>query len=435
MRIMVLFLVSFFLIVSCGETKSPIVDSDANSDVVDEDRESRVDDLSRPDDDADASLSDDDATLSDDDADATLVDEDAALSDDDVPFMDEDAVFSDDDTPFVDEDESLTDADADQANGYYYPPLLTDVWEKIPASDAGLNQQKLDELITYVGENNSTAFMILYKGRVVVETYWSEWNEHRSSAIYSAAKSITSTMIGLALEKSLLTLDQKVGDIVGVGWSGAPADKESVITVRHLMTMTSGLEDKATLKYVSDAGTEWVYNTKAYYVLGDILEKITGSRTDFTDDNLWKKIGMRDSQWVDLVGGTIKTMKCSGRDMARFGLLILSDGEWDGNRVINQAYLDEASETSQEFNLSYGYLFWLNGKDSVIYPRGKLVMGSMIPSAPDDMVSALGANDKKIYVVPSLDLVVIRHGAAADESSLAGSEFDEEIWKRLKAAF
>jgi len=336
----------------------------------------------------------------------------------------------------LDEDSEVSDGDSlIDEESYYYPPLSGNEWEIDTRESVGLISEKLDDLTQFIGENNSTAFIILYKGRIVVEEYWNDWDIHTSELIYSAAKSITSILIGIAIDEGLLGIDDKVSDLIGVGWSGAPQDKEEMIKVWHLLTMTSGLEDKKELGYVADAGTVNYYNTKVYYVLGDILEKITGSRDNFTKSALLDKIGMTNSQWVVKLLGNINTMESSARDMARFGHLVLSKGNWDGNQIVSNDWINEATNSSQELNPSYGYLFWLNGKESYIPPKKEKVVGSAIPEGPADMVMALGAQDKKIYIIPSLDMVVIRHGDAADASTLAGSEFDNAIWERLSKAF
>ncbi|MCO4764557.1 MAG: serine hydrolase [Myxococcales bacterium] len=334
-------------------------------------------------------------------------------------------------------DTTLDDATHDDSTtngGLYFPPLSSDAWLTTSAASANLDESKLSELVAFVGQNRTTAFVILHRGKIVVEQYWEGWGTHTSEPMFSATKSLTSVLIGIAIDKGLLTLDQSVTSIVGAGWSGASKTQEAAITVRHLLVMTSGLQDSKALKYVTAAGTAWDYNTKAYYVLGDILEKLTGSRTQFTDTHLWKKIGMRDSQWVNLLLGSVKTMKSSARDMARFGMLVLAKGAWNGQVVVKSAYLAEATASSQTLNPAYGLLFWLNGDGGYTLPKLAPKKGTMIPSAPTDMISALGAKDKKIYIVPSLELVVVRHGDAATSKALAGSSFDHELWKRLSAA-
>jgi CubicO group peptidase (beta-lactamase class C family) len=122
--------------------------------------------------------------------------------------------------------------------------------------------------------------------------------------------------------------------------------------------------------------------------------------------------------------------------MARFGLLALNNGNWNGTQVINSAFLSQATTTSQNINLAYGYLWWINGKPSYRLPQTQLQFnGSLIASGANDMYMALGKDDQKIYVVPSKKMVVIRMGDAADSANLALSTFDEVLWQKINALY
>ena len=122
------------------------------------------------------------------------------------------------------------------------------------------------------------------------------------------------------------------------------------------------------------------------------------------------------------------------RSMARFGLLMLNRGKWNGTAILNdEAYFNSQVNTSQNLNNAYGYLTWLNGKSAYMVPGSQIVFnGSMITNAPADMYAALGKNDQKLYVVPSQKLVVIRMGEPADGPFNAVSGFDQELWGKLK---
>jgi CubicO group peptidase (beta-lactamase class C family) len=118
--------------------------------------------------------------------------------------------------------------------------------------------------------------------------------------------------------------------------------------------------------------------------------------------------------------------------MARFGLLSSTKGLWNGEQIVPEEFYDEAVNTSQALNESYGYMWWLNGKDSFRLPQTQFEFeGPLIPNAPSDMYCALGRNDQKIYVVPSRRLVVIRMGDASDNDNFALSEFDDRLWIQI----
>ena len=110
------------------------------------------------------------------------------------------------------------------------------------------------------------------------------------------------------------------------------------------------------------------------------------------------------------------------RDMARFGLFALRNGVWSGEQITDPGWFAEAW-SSTPLKRDYGYLWWLLGKGA-FGRRG----------APTDLVAALGAQDQKIYVVPSLGLVLARQGLAAGEIVPAGSDFDVELVAALMRA-
>ena len=140
---------------------------------------------------------------------------------------------------------------------------------------------------------------------------------------------------------------------------------------------------------------------------------------------------------IDPLGKVMTGLHMSPREMARYGLAILAGGAWAGEQLIgDKSYLDDSINTSQEMNPSYGYLWWLNGKSSVVLPGPKRPQrdGSLIPHGPSDVAAALGAMDKKIYVSRSTDLVVTRHGGAGGDRAAALSNFDDDLWRLLMAA-
>ncbi|MEX1201806.1 MAG: serine hydrolase [Ferruginibacter sp.] len=319
------------------------------------------------------------------------------------------------------------------ATNYYYPPLTGSAWETITPPTLGWNTTKLNELIEYVRTNNSTSFIILYKGRIVSENYWNGFTASSSERIFSSTKSIGAFLIGLAQEQGKLNINEKVSTYLGTGWSLANLFRENQITVKHLITMTSGLTDA--LLYEVDPGTKWYYNTPAYHKIYAVLAAAYGQSNDqYTREQLWNKIGMQNAFW-DVEPGGGPSMACSGRDIARFGLLMLSDGKWNGNTLMNSnSYFTEMMSSSQNLNSAYGYLWWLNGQSSFVLPgsSGQSFQGALVPNAPSDMKAALGFADKKIYIVKSRHLVVIRHGAASNAPvSQALSSFDNEIWRRM----
>jgi CubicO group peptidase (beta-lactamase class C family) len=114
--------------------------------------------------------------------------------------------------------------------------------------------------------------------------------------------------------------------------------------------------------------------------------------------------------------------------------LALNKGKWNNEQIVNEFFFNESIATSQNINPSYGYLWWLNGKSSYIIPGEQtLYQGSLVPNAPVDMYAAMGANDQRIYVIPSKKMVVVRMGDASDPANpnFAVSGFDNALWAKI----
>ncbi len=167
------------------------------------------------------------------------------------------------------------------------------------------------------------------------------------------------------------------------------------------------------------------------------MEKVTGSSLQrFSTRVLFAPIGATSALWVGRPLRGDVGLRMTPRDMARFGLLTLAGGRWAGGApLVPPAHLRASLSTSQRMNPSYGYLWWLNGKPSHRLPGGGGAQpGPLFPNAPRDLVAALGAGDQKIYVVPSLDLVVVRQGTSAGRGGVPRNGFDDTWWKLLRRA-
>lgn len=318
----------------------------------------------------------------------------------------------------------------------YFPPISGSTWETISASELNWNEKEIQPLLSYLEEKNTKSFIILYNGRIVIEKYFDDHSESKSWYWASAGKTLTSIMAGIAEEKGLLNINNKVSDYLGPGWTSAPIEKENLITCKHLLTMSSGLDDSLgdnvdaiNLQYLADAGNRWAYHN-VYVKLQDIIEETSQqSFTTFFNTNLRDKIGMTGT-WLQT--DDFSVYYSTARSMARFGLLALNNGTWNNTKIINETFFLNSINTSQNINKAYGYLWWLNGKSSYHLPQSQFeFQGKLIPNAPDDMYAALGKNDQKIYVSPSKKLVIIRMGDSADDTNFALSNFDNDLWAKI----
>lgn len=325
----------------------------------------------------------------------------------------------------------------------YFPPLTGTNWETKSIADLGWKQEAVQPLLDYLELKHSKSFMILVNGRIVMENYF---NGHSATTNWywaSAGKTLTSTVTGIAEQEGFININNKVSDYIGTGWTSETLAKENLITCKNLLSMTSGIEDIAngddvspsSLTYKADAGTRWAYHN-VYVKLQDVIAQATGQTwANYFNTKLRDKIGMNGS-WLTLDNNIVYFS--TTRSMARFGLLMLNKGKWKNNTILNEAFFNAATTTSQNINLGYGYLWWLNGKSSYHLPQTQLQFpGSIIPNGPNDMFMALGKNDQKIYVIPSKKMVVVRMGEAAntDNPSFALSGFDNELWQKINALY
>jgi CubicO group peptidase (beta-lactamase class C family) len=322
----------------------------------------------------------------------------------------------------------------------YFPPSDgSNTWESKSVADLNWNQNAVQPLLDYLELKNTKSFIILVNGRIVMENYF---NGHSATTPWywaSAGKTLTATVTGIAQEEGLLNINNKVSDYLGTGWTSAPLAKENLITCKNLLSMTSGLNDAlgddvspANLQYVADAGTRWAYHN-VYVKLQDVVAQASGQTwTNYFNTKLRDRIGMTGGAWINSDG--LSVYWSTTRNMARFGLLSLNQGKWNGNTIVSSAYFNQATTTSQNLNQAYGYLWWLNGKSTYRLPGLQLQFnGTLIQNAPSDMYAALGKNDQKIYVVPSMKMVIIRMGEVAnpENPTFALSGFDNELWDKI----
>lgn len=326
-----------------------------------------------------------------------------------------------------------------KAQTLYFPPTSGTTWDTISPASLGWCQTRIDTLYNYLNARHTKAFIILQDGKIVLEHYFGTFTVDSTWYWASASKSLTSTLTGIAHQENLLNITDTVSNFLGNGWTSCITAQERKITIFNLLTMTSGLNDTIStpctnedtaascLQYLAPAGTRWAYHTGAYRKLEDVVSTASGiSYNAFTNNRIGSHIGMTGA-WI------VQEYYSKPRSMARFGLLALNKGIWANDTILyDTAYFNAMTNTSQNFNLSYGYLWWLNGKSSHMAPGLQLVIPQqLIPNAPADLFAALGKNDQKIYVVPSRNMVVIRMGNAAYSSALASTQFDNELWQYI----
>jgi CubicO group peptidase (beta-lactamase class C family) len=272
--------------------------------------------------------------------------------------------------------------------------------------------------------------MVVHQGRIVHERYAPGVNVTTKTRTWSTAKSIAVTLMGMLADQGRLELDEPLG----LEWLPAnrspETDPRNAITLRHVLNMSSGLEtvDNQGLEYatgsglaywagassidgarsrglIREPGTYWDYEN--YDTLLGVLamkRALGDERTyrEFPRRALLDKIGMRNTLVsVDRFGDFILSSQVytNARDLARFGLLYLNGGVWNGERLISEEWIDftrtPAPATASTGN-QYGGQWWLVPDDRDDVPR--------------TAYSTAGNRGQYVVVVPSHDLVIVRRG-------------------------
>lgn len=304
-------------------------------------------------------------------------------------------------------------------------------WATVAPGAAGFDPVALSAALDVGMADRSTSMLVVRGGRIVAERYAEGRGPRDAQEVASVGKSMLSMLTGVALDRRMLNgLDQPAADFIPVWREGA----KSAITIRHMLSMTSGLDirglrdrgvtgDQLAVNSAAPVrdppGTRWVYATPIYHLLFHILAKAAGQRfEDFADDALLKPLGMADTSWVTAVGQgpagptpTYYTARSSARDLARFGLCAMRGGRWGDRRIVSSEFMAASVTPSQDLNPAYGFMWWNNRRPGVLAGQTERPPALRFPGAPADAFAALGAGNQVVLAVPSLDLILVRQGA------------------------
>ena len=261
------------------------------------------------------------------------------------------------------------------------------------------------------------SFMVVRHGRIVYEKYYSGNNQDSLVVVYSVTKSVISALTGIAIRDGHISdVDMKLTDILPHYFSDNPDPRKREITIKHLLTMTAGLEiadDEAWAKspdwckYVIDRplvynpGEKFDYNSGLTNVLSVILTKTTGMTTkEFADKHLFGPLGITDYTWWQdpqgyYLGGW--GLRLTPRDMAKFGYLYLREGMHNGQQIVPRQWVQESVtlHSYPEKTDGYGYAWWLDKLEDRVH--GKKYQAFF----------ALGYGGQFIWVVPELDIITV----------------------------
>ena len=327
-----------------------------------------------------------------------------------------------------------------RAQELYYPPVVGNTWATTDPDALGWCTDQLPALYGFLEESNSKAFIVLKDGRIVLEQYFGTFTADSAWYWASAGKSLTAFMVGLAQQQGHLDIDEPSSTYLGAGWTSCTPEQEAAITIRDQLQMTSGLDDTGELDctdpecltYLTAPGTRWSYHNAPYTLLDGVITGATGqSLNSYIFSNLTTTTGLTGSF---LQVGFNNVFFSRARSMARFGLLALGGGSWNGTPILTDSdYFTAMTTPSQALNPAYGYLWWLNGQSSYLLPGVDFQLpGPLMPDAPSDIYAAIGKNGQLINVSPGTGLVVVRMGNLPD-GLFVPNVYNNEIWQHLNA--
>ncbi|WP_420571533.1 serine hydrolase domain-containing protein [Kordia sp.] len=270
------------------------------------------------------------------------------------------------------------------------------------------------------------AVLVLYKDQIIAEQYAEGFNKDSRILGWSMTKSLVSTMYGVLQYQGKINI-----------WDKAPVDswkndERAEITIHNLLQMNSGLEWEEDYSKISDVtkmlflakdmtkpqaekplvgkpNETWYYSSGTSNLLSGILRKQFNKHQEYLDfpyRDFIDKIGMHSMLIeADMVGNYVGSSYswATPRDWAKFGLLYLHRGNWNGTQIFDDSWVDYVTKPTPTSNGRYGGHFWLNA-------------GGFHPDVPKDMYSANGYQGQRVYIIPSKDLVVVRFGLAAGDA-------------------
>ena len=291
-------------------------------------------------------------------------------------------------------------------------------WDVLAPAEVGLDATVLEvanqQILAAYGDITGVA--VVRNGAIGFERYYSDtYGQTDPVKIRSITKCVTGTLIGMLIDDGALSLDTTIGELLPDRIPASADPRTAAITVRSLLSMTPGWDYAAAGEYqrliaqpdwteymlglpvVFEQGTVYAYNSGASHLLSEIVAAVTGDSTiRFADQRLFDPIGINRPRWERAPGGEVVGgfgLELTVRDLARFGLLALRRGAWNGSQLVSAEWFEAATAYQASGDTtgyaSYGYHWWV------------------ITDGPYPAFFGLGYGSNYLYVVPALDLIVV----------------------------
>jgi CubicO group peptidase (beta-lactamase class C family) len=300
-------------------------------------------------------------------------------------------------------------------------PWPTSDWARASPGEAGMDAARLDQAARYVEEKCPTrlSLLVVRHGRLVYERYFHGGRASQPNNIMSMSKSMLSVLVGIALDEGLLrSVDQRLDEFFPEYFRVGDDARKHRIALEHLLTMTAGfewtenspqssavfatrdwLQSVIALPLRHTPGEAFTYNSGLSHLVSCILAKQSRMSTrDYANSRLFRPLGIRCTRWSrdprgNFIGGWNVWM--NARDLAKFGLLFLREGQWEGRTIVSREWIRRSSETRVHTGSAgwgfgdYGYFWW------------KRTMNAF------DVTLASGYGGQNVFLIPALDLMVV----------------------------
>ena len=291
-------------------------------------------------------------------------------------------------------------------------------WRTSTPEEQGMHSEKLSDMLekTLREKYSIDSITIIRNGHMVLDAYFYPFKKDSKHIIHSCTKSITSAAFGIAVDKGYIkSLEQHVIEIFPEKEFANLDDDKKAITLKNLLTMTSGLntedsyiyrwkglndmvQKKDWVQYVLDRpmaekpGTRFEYSNCVTFLLSAIIQKTTKQKTfDFMKNYLFGPLGITDVKWATAPEGInvgYGRMWLTPHDMAKIGWLYLNKGRWGDQQIISEKWVKDSTQKHFYATLfdGYGYQWWIS---------------------PDKFYAAVGYGGQFIFVVPKKNMVVV----------------------------
>jgi CubicO group peptidase (beta-lactamase class C family) len=312
------------------------------------------------------------------------------------------------------------------------------------------SKEAFEHAADYSHSQHGTGVLVMVRGEILFEDYAPGWTVDKPHLLASGTKSFCGVMAACAAHDGLLTLDEKIVDTL-TEWKDDT--RKSQVTIRQLLSLCSGIEggDNGTVpsykravsmsKATAEPGTKFSYGPIPFQCFGELMRRKLEDTHESVEGYLHRRvldpIGMKVSFWRKDADGNINLPAgafLTPREWVKFGELVRLGGKWNNTEIVPASVLAECFKPSTA-QPSYGMTWWLLGggdEDSTeasngrnIAPKAKRLIEErrkLSFQLPADTVAAMGKGKNRCYVIPSLEMVVIRMGDSE------GREFSDNVF-------